>query len=112
MQAKNRIFFIDANPVSQCIGVLYLPTSPSAASSQNHSTWLHLGYPVFGLAMDANYNRRKLYWTYVGKIGHADGKIYWAYMDANPPTANSLVSAIGQVNDLKYLIVILQSIIA
>ena len=59
--------------------------------------WLRLGYQVYGLAMDATFNRRKLYWTYPGKVGRADGSIYWAYMDANPPTAYSLVSAIGQV---------------
>lgn len=93
--AKNRIFYIDADPAAPFIGVLYLPVTGS--SSSNHSMWLRLGYKVFGLAMDAHFKRRKLYWTYPGNVGRADGGIYWAYMDSNPPTAYSLVAAIGQV---------------
>ena len=98
-QAKNRIFYIDANPAGPFIGVLYLPVTDT--SSSNHSMWLRLGYQVYGFAMDANFNRRKLYWTYPGKVGRPDGAIYWAYMDSNPPTAYSLVSAIGQVSTMK-----------
>ena len=95
-QAKNRIFFVDAAPAAPFIGVLYLPVAGSSSSS-NHSVWLRLGYQVFGLAMDAHFKRRKLYWTYPGKVGRADGAIFWADMDAAAPAAHSLVAAIGQV---------------
>jgi len=98
-QAKNKLFYVDANPAAVHIGVLYLDSATT-----NSSVWLYVSHTIFGLAMDAHFNRRKLYWTSPGSVNTADGKIYWAYMDANPPVAHSLVSSIGQVRTFFYLL--------
>jgi hypothetical protein len=95
-QAKDRIFYVDLNPFFIHIGVAYYPSS-SHGSSINNSVWLHLTKPIFGFAMDAHFQRRKLFWSTPGVYNNADGGLSWAFMDSNPPVAYSLTAAIGQV---------------
>jgi hypothetical protein len=95
-QATDRLFFLDRNPISPHIGVAYLDSEVA-----NTSVWLELSaltsQALFALALDAHFDRRRLYWSVPGSLGAADGAIYWAALDAHPPVATSLVAAIGQV---------------
>ena len=58
--------------------------------------WVSASGRIFGLAMDARGQHRKLYWSVPGESFGANGKIYWASMDDSTPTANDLTATIGQ----------------
>jgi hypothetical protein len=92
---KDRLFFVDQHPVFPYIGIASL-RGPLGSSS----VWLSVTYRIFGIASDAHFRRRMLYWSVPGDLSdnNADGSIYYASMDdAANPTVYSLVSAIGQV---------------
>jgi hypothetical protein len=92
--AKERIFFIDNNPQFRFIGI----ASQFDISNSNYTIWHSFTTPIYDLALDAHYKRRKLYWTVPGGVGLIDGGIYWAYADAGAsPVVYSLIAAIGQV---------------
>lgn len=93
-QAKDRLFYIDANPAGSYIGI----APQFSAVAGNFTKWYSYSYKIFSLVMDAYFTRRKLYWSVPGLPGVDDGAIYWAYADQSRPTVYSLVSAIGQKN--------------
>ena len=63
----------------------------------NYSIFIHVPYKIFGLAFDAHFKRRNLYWTVPNSYGVKDGAIYYANVDQRNPTVNSLAGVIGQV---------------
>jgi hypothetical protein len=86
------LFFIDKNPAKPFIGRALL-------SERNglFDIWLRLNDSVFGLTMDAHFNRRRLYWTAPGLGLVADGVIFWASMDSEAPAPYYTLNAvIGQ----------------
>ena len=93
-QAKERIFFLDNHPSTPFIGIASIFDNDSGA----YSTWLSVNYEIYGMAFDAHFKRRNLYWTVPARYAKNDGGIYWASVDDTaPPTVNSLIGTIGQV---------------
>jgi hypothetical protein len=95
-QAKDRLFFLDAQPLNPFIGVVNIFNN----SMREYSKWLTVNYRIFGMALDAHFKRRKLYWTVPARFGNADGNIYWSYIDSASASVNSLAALIGQVGSV------------
>jgi len=93
-QARERIFFYDANPIAPFIGVAQ--TNGTINASDPYQVWIVVPRPVFGFALDARVQRRKLYWTSPGHVLVRDGNIYWANIDDVYPRVHSLVEVIGR----------------
>lgn len=91
---KDRMFYVDQHPVRPFIGVALLRGAPGI-----YTEWVSISYRIFGMASDAHFKRRTLYWSAPGSYADStgDGAIYYAHMDEESPTVHSLVSAIGQV---------------
>jgi hypothetical protein len=91
---RDRMFYVDQHPTFPFIGI-----APLRGDSGEYTVWLEVTYRIFGLAADAHFKRRNLYWSVPGTYHDArgDGGIYYANMDETTPTVHSLASAIGQV---------------
>jgi len=90
--ATERLFFVDNNAGSPFIGVVGVAANEStdydygATSFDKHldmvyTVFVALNEPVSGLAFDADFSERKLYWTYKGTANAPDGKIAFASVD-------------------------------
>lgn len=93
-RAKDCVYFVDQNPDSPFIGRLNI--TYNASSEGGYERWLDLNGQVVGFAMDAHFNRRRIYWTHRGIVGVDDGVIAWSSLDGTP-AINDLTPAIGQV---------------
>ena len=78
-QAKERIFFIDANTANPFIGISIV--NASFNSSAPYTIWTYTSCNVFGLTFNANFNQRQAFWTCPGNKLTWDGGIYYAYVD-------------------------------
>ena len=78
-QAKERIFFVDANFASPFIGIALVNTSFNASAPYN--IWARTSCNIFGFAFNANFNQRKLFWTCPGNRLQWDGGIFYASVD-------------------------------
>lgn len=93
-RAKDYVYFVDQNPAAPFIGRFNMTYN---ASTVDYENWLDLNDVVVGFAMDAHFDRRRIYWTNPGGYGHRDGVIAWASLDASPPVINDISAAIGKV---------------
>eukprot|EP01041_Mallomonas_annulata_P002290 gene2290-4453_t len=89
-QSGGWLYYVDNDARNPYIGRMEL------VNPTNHTRWLSLTCHPTSMAIDAHYDRRKLYWMTAGITDAADGKLYWAYLDAIYPSENDLTSAIGQ----------------
>lgn len=91
---KDRLFFVDQHLRRPFIGIAPLRGSPGA-----YTEWHLITYKIFGMASDAHFKRRTLYWSAPGiyEDNRGDGAIFYALMDENTPTVHSLAHLIGQV---------------
>lgn len=87
-QAKERIFFVDANVASPFVGIA---TVSSAFDKLNpYTIWIRPKCSIFGLAFNANFNQRVLFWTCPGTQKVADGGVYFAYVDDTQGSIHNL----------------------
>jgi hypothetical protein len=95
-QSRQQLFFVDMNPKGMFIGLAPLARKVNAtASTPTYKKWLTVTRTIFGFTADARAGRRILYWTCPGQNYVADGKIYWAYMDAYPVVSYTLNAVVG-----------------
>ena len=108
-QAKERLFFVDANPTRPFIGIVSVgyPFNTSSVNVMDtkapYKIWIYPTCAIFGLAFNANFNQRVLYWTCPGAKRTTDGSLYYAYIDDATGTrynlgaafANSLIDPMG-----------------
>jgi len=92
-RAADYLYFVDNNEAAPFIGRILLDVNGTAVTDES---WLVVTGRIFGFAMDAHFNRRKLYWSVPGDGFGANGKIYWEYLDATTPASNDLTPTIGQ----------------
>lgn len=97
-QAKERLIFVDANykwPSTPFIGMVQVNSSFNSSSSKPYSIWVRPKCQIFGMAFDAKFNERILYWTCPGDRDKADGGVYYAYVDDTTGAIYNLGSAIS-----------------
>ena len=94
-RSRDHLYFSANIVAGYFIGRLVLNTNGTADSV---SSWLSVTGAIYDLSLDANMNRRKIYWTIPDIDGTvtANGKIEWAYLDDATPSANDLTATIGQ----------------
>lgn len=95
-RAKDHLYFVDQNPAAPFIGRLNMTYNGTVDSLNSYQIWLALTDQIVGFAMDAHFNRRRIYWTHRGTYSEADGIIAWASLDATQPTIHDITAAIGQ----------------
>jgi len=100
-QARERLFFVDANPTRPFIGIASVgyPFNTSSVNTKDtkapYKIWIYPNCAIFGLAFNANFNQRILYWTCPGAKRAVDGGLYYAYMDDSTGTKHNLGAAFG-----------------
>lgn len=93
-QGKNQLIFVDANKHDSFIGL-----APQFGETLNYTRLVSYdGYKIFGLAFDAHFARRTVYWTAPNYYQVADGEIYYCNVDEISPVVYTLSSTIGQVS--------------
>ena len=96
-RSRDHLYFSADIVAGYFIGRILLNVNGTADSS---SSWLSVTGAIYDLALDANMQRRKIYWSIPDVDGTttANGKIQWEYLDAASPSANDLTATIGQAN--------------
>jgi len=99
-QANDRLIFVDNNPqVDQSfIGTAVVNSSFNPSSP--YSIWIRPKCKIFGLALNAKFHERIVYWTCPGHKSVRDGGVYFAYLDDQRYTTYNLLKKSNSVDPM------------